>query len=76
MNFKKATDELLESVTLEDLASALGVSLQAVRQARAREDTTAFRPSPEGWEEAVIRLARKQAARLSKLSTTLEKSNK
>ena len=57
MNFKKATDELLASVTLKDLAEALGVSVQAIRQARVGEKTTAYRMPPPGWEVAAARLA-------------------
>ena len=37
----------------EAAADALGVSVQAVRQARAAEGSTARRPPPEGWERAV-----------------------
>lgn len=72
MNFRKATDELLSSVTLEDLANALGSSVQAVRQARAQESTSAFRRPPEGWEAASAKLARKQATRLNRLAEKLE----
>ncbi len=72
MNFKKATDELLGSVTLEDLASAIGASVQAVRQARAQEGAAGFRRPPEGWEAAAAKLARKQASRLVRLADKLE----
>lgn len=72
MNFKKATDELLASVTLADLAEALGVSVQAVRQARAAEATTAHRAPPEGWEKAVRRLAVRQGARFRRLARSCE----
>lgn len=72
MNFKKATDELLASVTLDDLASALGASLQAVRQARAQEGTAGFRRPPAGWEGAAAKLARKQAAKLERLAVRLK----
>ncbi len=71
MNFRKATDELIATVTLEDLATALGVSLQAVRQARAAEGTTAYRSPPKGWEQAIVRIAKKQASRYEKLADKL-----
>jgi len=74
MNFRKATDELMSSVTLEDLASTLGASVQAVRQARAKEGSPGLRRPPEGWEAASARLARRQAARLAKLADRLESS--
>lgn len=73
MNFRKATDELLEAVTLEDLAEALGASVQAVRQARAAEGTTAHRAPPPGWERATIRLANRRLGKLSTLAKALEK---
>lgn len=68
MNFKKATDELLASVTLADLAEALGVSVQAVRQARAAEGAAGHRPPPEGWERGVTKLADRQATRMARLA--------
>ncbi len=73
MNFKKATDELIASVTLEDLAKALGVSVQAVRQARAAEGSTARRSPPEGWERAVSTLAKTRARKLVALEAILTK---
>ena len=72
MNFRKATDELLSSVTLEDLANALGASLQAVRQARAEEGSAGFRRPPEGWEAAAAKLARRQAVKLDRLASRLD----
>jgi hypothetical protein len=72
MNFRKATDALLESVTLEDLASALGVSTQAVRQARAAEGTTSYRQPPPGWEGGVRSLAAQRAKRLVSLAKGLK----
>ena len=57
MNFKQATDALLESVTLEDLAERMGVSVQALRQARVAEGSKAHRSPPVEWEGAVRRMA-------------------
>jgi hypothetical protein len=71
MKFKQATDALLESVTLEDLANSLGVSVQTVRQARAAEESTAYRSPPKGWEAAVAKLADTHARQLSRLSKHL-----
>jgi hypothetical protein len=67
MNFRKATDELLASITLEDLAKAIGGSVQALRQARAAEESSAFRKPPQEWEEAVVRLANARARKLLSL---------
>jgi hypothetical protein len=74
MNFRKATDALLESVTLEDLADAMGVSVQALRQARAAEGTASHRSPPPQWQAAVRKLALRAAARNSRLATQLENS--
>ena len=71
MNFKKATDALLESVTLQKLADSMGVSVQAVRQARALEGSSAHRPPPKEWARAVAALARRQAAKLEQLADRL-----
>jgi len=60
MNFKKATDGLFARVGHEDLASALGVSVAAIRQARLQPKANAHRAPPENWEDAVIRLAEKR----------------
>ena len=72
MNFRKATDELLAGVTLEDLANALGVSIQAVRQARTDEASTAFRSPPPDWERGVRKLATVRARALERLTMTLD----
>jgi hypothetical protein len=71
MNFKQATDALLESITLEDLAKSLGVSVQAIRQARAVEGSTARRSPPGGWEAAAAKLAKAKAQKLERLSERL-----
>ncbi len=72
MNFRRATDELLATVTLQDVANELGISLQSVRQARSSEASTAFRPPPEGWENAVQRLAETRGSKLLRLSERLK----
>ena len=72
MTFKQATDALLGSVTLQDLAVALKASVQAIRQARVAEGMKAHRSPPEGWELAVAKLARKRASQLNHLAMALE----
>lgn len=57
MDFKNATDALLDRVTHADLAEALGVSVALVRQARLDRDAQAHRAPPKGWDDAVLRLA-------------------
>jgi hypothetical protein len=74
MDFKKATDALFDRVDHADLARALDVSVPLIRQARLDSGAAAHRSPPEGWERAVIRLARERAERLLLLAERLKKS--
>jgi hypothetical protein len=56
MDFREAIDALCAPVNHHDVAKALRVSLQTVRQARLREDSNAFRAPPKNWKKAIIRL--------------------
>lgn len=67
VDFKEATDELCAKVDHQDVARALGVSVQTVRQSRLRPEAGSHRPAPPEWEHAVIRLAEKQVWRYRKL---------
>lgn len=60
MDFKEATESLCSSVSHEELAAALGVSIATVRQARLRTDAKAHRSPPANWESAVIELAQRR----------------
>ncbi|HYW07161.1 MAG TPA: hypothetical protein VE913_09410 [Longimicrobium sp.] len=72
MDYKQATDRLLERVTAADLADELGVSQNAVARARLDPTTRDFRPPPSGWQAAVARMAGQRAAALLKLKEELE----
>lgn len=72
MEYKEATDRLLERITTADLASELGVSQNAVVRARLDPATRDYRPPPFGWQAAVARLAGERAARLLKLKEALD----
>ncbi len=67
MNFREALDALCSTVDHKDVADALGVSVQTVRQARMNADSSAFRAPPKDWEESVIRLAEKRVMHYRKL---------
>ena len=71
MNFKKATDELFDSVSHAELAEALGVSVASIRQARLSTEAKAFRAAPALWEKAVIRVADKRAEQYKRLADRL-----
>ena len=72
MNFREATDALCTSLSHEDVAKALGVSLQSVRQSRLREDSKGFRAPPQNWKDAIIRLAETRASHYRKLIEKLK----
>jgi hypothetical protein len=69
--FRKETDELLEGISHEKLASALGCSIASVRQARLAIDAKAYRNPPQGWERVIARLAEHESARLGRLAKRL-----
>jgi hypothetical protein len=71
MEFKKAADELLTSLTAVDLANEIGCSVQSVKQARMNADTASRRSPPQGWEAAALRLAKKQIAHFTRLAEKL-----
>ncbi len=60
MNFKEATDDLFARVDHAEFASALGVSVPLVRQARLKGDAASHRTPPKHWHEAVIRMSEKR----------------
>ena len=74
MNFREAVDALCASLSHEDVAKALGVSLQTVRQARLRQDSDAFRAPPKDWEVVIIRLAEGRASHYRRLIKQLKDS--
>lgn len=73
MDFKKATDDLTATVSHQELAEALGVSVPTVRQARLDPSARAYRSPPEGWEAVVGRLARQRAEHFRKLAERMKK---
>jgi hypothetical protein len=71
MDFRKATDELCATITHEDVAKALGVSVQSIRQARLKDETNGHRQPPEKWESALVELAEKRVADYKRLIAKL-----
>lgn len=72
MEFREATRRLKDSPQDTELARALGVPVQSVRQARLPEDQPGHRPPPEDWRIVVVRMARKRIGELRSLIRTLE----
>lgn len=73
-DFKNATDQATGAcITLADVASAAGVSDNAIRRARLDPASgDSYRSPPAGWEAALAKLARERAAELVKLAEELE----
>jgi len=67
MDFRKATDDLCARIDHDDIAEALGVSVQTVRQARMAPDVPAHRSPPDEWEKGVIRLAEERLSHYREL---------
>jgi DNA-binding GntR family transcriptional regulator len=76
MDFKKATDALLDRVTQEELAEKLGVSIPTIRQARLSEESMAYRTPPKAWHEAVRALAESRLRHFQNLIGQMDKEAK
>jgi len=74
ISFRKATDELFDGISHQDLADALGLSVATVRQARLEEGAKARRTPPGGWEAVVRRLAERKAQHFQRLAEKLGSS--
>ncbi len=73
MGFKKATDEFVNcGVGLADVASALGASYSAVKQARLDPNSRHYRTPPPDWQPKLRKLAEDRGGRLVKLAEELE----
>jgi hypothetical protein len=73
MKFREAVDAVCSALTHEDVAKALGVSVQTIRQARMKEDSKSSRAPPQNWERALIRLAENRVLYYRKLMDKLRK---
>jgi len=71
MNFKKITDDLFVSVSHDELAEAIGVSVATIRQARLDERAKARRSPPPGWEMGALKLAEARARHFERLAERL-----
>jgi hypothetical protein len=72
MDFKSATDRLTDCVSQAEIAKAAGVSVQSIRQARVDPSGAGYRSPPKGWQEIVVRLARRRAKELNRLADDVE----
>jgi hypothetical protein len=60
MTFKEATDQLCEKMGHDAIAEVMGISVQAIRQARLDPMAKAYREPPKNWRYAVVRLAERE----------------
>jgi hypothetical protein len=75
MTFREAVDALCTPLNHQDVAKALGVSVQTVRQARLSEASDAFRAPPKNWKTALIRLAETRMSYYRRLIEKLKKAD-
>lgn len=71
MDFKEATDRVTRCPTHDDIAAATGVTRNTVARARLDPSTDSYRSPPEGWEQALAKLARERAEELLGLAEDL-----
>ena len=72
MNFKEATDILIQKLTVADIAEACGSHVNSVERARLSPETRHYREPPPGWAAAVSRLARERGEELLALAARLD----
>jgi hypothetical protein len=74
MDFREAVDGVCERLDHDDVAKALGVSVQSVRQARLNPKAQAHRSPPNEWRYALIRLAEERVWYYRKLISQLRET--
>ena len=72
----QASTTLIGGTTLTELAAELGVSTAYLSQARAPASAQHHRSPPDGWEAAVVKLARQRARQLSSIAEKLSGSRR
>jgi hypothetical protein len=74
VDFKKATDQLIERITLVDIAEACGSAVNSIERARLEPDSRHHREPPPDWVTAIERLARERGEKLLKLANQLREN--
>jgi hypothetical protein len=75
LNFKEATDRLIQRVTLVDIADACGSHPNSIERARLQPGSKNYREPPPHWQRAVMELARQRVRDLQALMNRLEDQN-
>jgi hypothetical protein len=73
MDFRTATDQLIQRMTLVDIAEACDSAVNSIERARLDADSRHHREPPPEWEAAVARLARERGQELLRLAEQLMK---
>ena len=71
-DFREITDKL--GMDAASLATALGVSVQSIRQMRADPGSASYRSPPPGWKRVIGRLAKSRALELLKIANELHRA--
>ncbi|MCI0436016.1 MAG: hypothetical protein L0271_20605 [Gemmatimonadetes bacterium] len=75
MNFVQATNTLINNIRMEDLANEMSVSRGLLAQSRLHPTNPQHRDPPDGWEAAVVKVARRRAEELARLADALSKGS-
>lgn len=75
MDFRTAANILSAQITTADIARAVNMSPHSIRQARLREGAPGYRKPPDGWQQAVVRLAKARTRELKALIEALERDS-
>lgn len=69
--FRMVTDELFAKLGAGALAGEMGVSTQAIKQARMEKGSAGYRPPPAGWEKSAVKLIDRRISQLARLKVRL-----
>lgn len=75
MDFKTATDRVAGCISHAEIAEAVGVSVQTIRQARLDPSAPGHRPPPANWQEVLARLARERSRKLRAFADEMSERN-
>ena len=70
-NFRDVTDDLFSKVGAEDMATEMGCSVGAVKQARLDPSSPSYRSPPPGWETSALKMAKDRIAFFTALAKRL-----
>lgn len=72
MNFKEATDRLMEYRSIREIAEHMGVGWHAVAAPRLDPSNQNYRSPPPGWRPKLAKLAREISGDAAEVADLLE----